>query len=72
MFLFGSLVWITGIENFEKWKSYFFFDDKYVCMVFVIDQFFDIFINPRWIPFITNNCFMRKIIGNYVLNGFVK
>ena len=43
-----------------------------VCTVFVIDQFFYIFLNPRWIPIITNNCFVRNIIGNYVLNGFVE
>ena len=41
--------------------------------VFVIDQFFDIVINPSWIPITTNNCFMRNIIAIInVLNSFAE
>ena len=35
---------------------------------FVINWIFDTFVNL----IITNNCFMRNIITNHVLNGFVK
>ena len=34
----------------------------YICMNFVMDQFFDIFICPSMIPVIGNNCFMWKRI----------